>query len=304
MRMWRSLLFVPANQKRMLDKLNDLPSDGFILDLEDTIPSVEKANARAMALEYMPQVPGARCWVRVNPFDSGFLEDDIQSFVGIGGLAGFVVPKQDRLEDVQQVDALISDAERRKGVEVGSTPIIAMIESASGVLNSQKVVAGSPRIESIIYGGGEDGDMNVSLGATWTSAGPEMMFVRQFSLVAARSANIACPLDGVFSNIRDAEGFRQDTELSRRLGFRGRTAIHPNQLVMTNDIYTPTAAQIDYYTRVIAAFDEALTRGTASTTVDGKLVDVAMVKTAHRLLDHMAAIRELEALVGHRARRT
>jgi citrate lyase subunit beta/citryl-CoA lyase len=102
--------------------------------------------------------------------------------------------------------------------------------------------------------------------------------------------------------VRDAEGFRSDTELSRRLGFRGRPAIHPNQIEMANEIYTPSKAQVDYYTRVVNAYKEALTRGTASTTVDGKLVDVAMHNTAQRLLDHMEAIKRLEALIGSHTR--
>jgi len=122
--------------------------------------------------------------------------------------------------------------------------------------------------------------------------------VRQFALVSARAADFDCPLDGVFSNVQDPEGFRRDTMLSRRLGFRGRTVIHPNQIEDANRIYTPSQEQVEYYGRVIEAYNLALTRGVASTTVDGKLVDVAMAKTAQRLLDHVAAINKLEALVG------
>ena len=198
------------------------------------------------------------------------------------------------------VDRLITSVEIAKGIPIGSTPIIVMIESANGVLDSRAVMRAAKRTQTMIYGGGEDGDMNVSLGATWTSEGPEMMFVRQFALVSARAADFDCPLDGVFSNVQDPEGFRRDTMLSRRLGFRGRTVIHPNQIEDANRIYTPSKEQIEYYGRVIEAFNLALTKGVASTTVDGKLVDVAMAKTAQRLLDHVAAIRELEALTGRR----
>lgn len=298
MKIWRSLLFVPANQERMMNKLADLPADGFIFDLEDTVPDPEKNNARQMTLEYMPKVMGQRSWIRINSLSTGFFHEDIETFVGAKGLVGFIVPKQDCLGDVQAVDRLIASVEIARGIQVGSTPIIVMMESANGVLDSRAIMTSSPRIESMIYGGGEDGDMNVSLGATWTSEGPEMMFVRQFSLVSARAAGFECPLDGVFSNIRDPEGFRSDTQLSRRLGFRGRTVIHPNQIADANTIYTPTQAQIEYYSRVVAAYEEALTRGVASTTVDGKLVDLAMAKTAQRLLDHVAAINQIEAITG------
>ena len=298
MKIWRSLLFVPANQERMLKKVNALPADGFIFDIEDTVPPEEKQNAREMSQACIAQVLGERSWVRINAISSGFIEEDIDFFTGTKGLAGFIVPKQDSAQDVAIVDRLITDAEKKKGIDEGSTPIIVMIESANGVLDSRAVMKASARTQTMIYGGGEDGDMNVSLGATWSSEGPEMMFVRQFSLVSARAAGFDCPLDGVFANVQDPEGFRMDTMLSRRLGFRGRTVIHPNQIEDANRIYTPSKEQVDYYERVIEAFNLALSKGVASTTVDGKLVDVAMAKTAQRLLDHMAAIRDLEQLSG------
>ncbi len=298
MNIWRSLLFVPANQERMLRKVNSLAADGFIFDLEDTVPVEEKQNAREMSRECIASVVGNRSWVRINAISSGFIHQDIEFFTGIDGLAGFIVPKQDSPEDVAMVDRLISSVEISKDLPVGSTPIIVMIESANGVLDSRAVMNAATRTQTMIYGGGEDGDMNVSLGATWTSEGPEMMFVRQFSLVSARAAGFDFPLDGVFSNVQDFDGFERDTMLSCRLGFRGRTVIHPNQIEAANRIYTPTKERIEYYTRVIEAFNLALSKGIASTTVDGKLVDVAMAKTAQRLLDHVVAIRALEALLG------
>ena len=298
MKIWRSLLFVPANQERMLNKLDTLPADGFIFDLEDTVPDPEKQNARQMTLDVMPKVRGDRSWVRVNSLSTGFFHEDIDALIGAPGLTGLIVPKMDSVADINTVDQMIASYEIRRGLRVGSTAIIIMMESAGGVLDSRAIMTSSKRIQTMIYGGGEDGDMNVSLGATWTSPGPEMMFVRQFSLVSARAANFDCPLDGVFANVKDPEGFRSDTQLSKRLGYRGRTVIHPNQIEDANNIYTPTAAQIEYYSRVVSAYEEALTRGVASTTVDGKLVDLAMSKTAQRLLDHVAAIKNIEAITG------
>jgi citrate lyase subunit beta/citryl-CoA lyase len=298
MKIWRSLLFVPANQERMLNKLDTLPADGFIFDLEDTVPDPEKQNARHMTLDVMPKVRGDRSWVRVNSLSTGFFHEDIDALIGAPGLTGLIVPKMDSVADINTVDQMIASYEIRRGLSVGSTAIIIMMESAGGVLDSRAIMTSSKRIQTMIYGGGEDGDMNVSLGATWTSPGPEMMFVRQFSLVSARAANFDCPLDGVFANVKDPEGFRSDTQLSKRLGYRGRTVIHPNQIEDANNIYTPTAAQIEYYSRVVSAYEEALTRGVASTTVDGKLVDLAMSKTAQRLLDHVEAIKNIEAITG------
>ena len=290
MRLWRTLLFVPANQRRMLDKLNSLSADGFIFDLEDTVPAAEKSNARAMAKETIAKTPGDKSWLRVNALPSGYLHEDLEEFVGIPGLAGFVVPKQDSPGDVAAIDRMLTSLEVRKGLAPGITPIIVMIESASGVLFAHQIITAAKRVESVVYAGGEDGDMNVSLGAIWSSEGPEMMLVRQLTFVSAKAADIKYPLDGVYSNIKDLEGFKRDTTLSRRMGFRGRTVIHPSQIDAANEIYTPTAAEIDYARRVIKAFDEALARGTASTTVDGKLVDVAMAKTASNILELITTI--------------
>ncbi len=290
MRLWRSLLFVPANQRRMLDKLHALPADGFIFDLEDTVPAPEKANARAMTAEAIAKLPEDRSWIRCNALDSGFMHEDFDAFVGTPKMRGFVVPKQDSVGDIAAVDRMLTSLEIRRGLAPGSTPVIAMIESAAGVLSARDIFSSCKRIESGMYAGGEDGDMNVSLGAVWSSEGPEMMFVRQMTFVAARAANIKFPLEAVFSNIKDHDGFRRDTLLSRRLGFRGRAVIHPSQVEVANEIYTPTAAEVDYATRVIAAYQEALSRGVGSTTVDGKLVDIAMAKTAQNLLDLVTAI--------------
>ena len=117
------------------------------------------------------------------------------------------------------------------------------------------------------------------------------MFVRQMTFVAARANNIQYPLDGVFSHVRDPDGFKRDTQLSKRLGFPGRTGILPTQIEVANEIYSPTVVEVDYAHRVIAAFNEALSRGIGSTTVDGKLVDVAMAKTAQNVLDLVATIK-------------
>src|SRR5438270_314206 len=115
MRIWRSLLFVPANQRRMLDKLPSLPADGFIFDLEDTVPPAEKANARAMAREYMAKLPADKSWVRINALPSGFVHEDLAEFTGAPGLAGFVCPKQDSPGDVHAIDRMLTSTETRKG---------------------------------------------------------------------------------------------------------------------------------------------------------------------------------------------
>src|SRR3954462_8200408 len=112
-----------------------------------------------------------------------------------------------------------------------------------------------------------------------------MMHARCHALMSARAAGFDTPLDGVFANVRDPDGFERDTALSRRLGYRGRKLIHPTQIEPCNRLYRPTSAELDYYARVIEAFDDAVKQGHASTTVDGRMIDVAMAQAARRTLD-------------------
>ena len=163
------------------------------------------------------------------------------------------------------------------------------IESALGVLNAYDMAIAAGRVASLTFGGAQDGDLNTDLGCAWSIDGPEMMHARCHTLLAARAARFDTPLDGVFANVRDAEGFERDTALSRRLGYRGRKLIHPSQIEPCNRLYRPSEAELDYYARVLEAFDQAVAQGSASTTVDGKMIDVAMANAARRVLDAAAA---------------
>jgi len=137
---------------------------------------------------------------------------------------------------------------------------------------------------SIVFGGACDADLMTDLGCQWSSDGPELMHARQHMLLAARAAGVQFPLDGAYTDIRDRAGFESDTALSRRLGYRGRMLIHPDQIEPTNRLYSRTPAEIDYYTRVVAAFQAAVARGEASTTVDGRMIDEAMAGAARKVL--------------------
>ncbi len=170
-----------------------------------------------------------------------------------------------------------------------ATKLVLSIESALGVLNAYDMALAAKRVVSSSFGGAQDGDLNTDLGCVWSSDGPEMMHARCHTLLAARAARFDSPLDGVYANVRDPEGFEKDTALSRRLGFRGRKLIHPSQIEPCNRLYAPSEQELDYYSRVLEAFDKAMAQGSASTTIDGKMIDEAMAKAARRVLDQAAA---------------
>jgi citrate lyase subunit beta/citryl-CoA lyase len=285
----RSFLYVPANREKFLEKALELPADAFILDLEDSVPLPEKANARRGVKAYAPKIGDHRVWVRVNGLETGLAGDDLDAVIGVQGLAGIFLPKVETPEEVLRWDTAIAALEKTRGLAIGSTRLVLSLESALGVLNAYAMSIAAPRVASLSFGGAQDGDLNADLGCTWSSDGPEMMTARGLALIAARAARFDSPLDGVFADVRDPDGFARDTALSRRLGYRGRKLIHPSQIEPCNRLYAPNQRELDYYARVLEAFEKALIQGRASTTVDGKMIDVAMANAARRILQEAAA---------------
>jgi citrate lyase subunit beta/citryl-CoA lyase len=288
----RSFLYVPANREKFLEKATGLPADAFIFDLEDSVPGAEKAAARAGVKEYAPRIADRRVWVRVNGLTTGLAEADLDAVVGVAGIAGIFLPKVETPDEVTRWDRMIGVLETTRGISCGSLKLVLSIESALGVLNAYAMAVAAARIVSLTFGGARDGDLNTDLGCTWSIDGPEMLHARSHTLLAARAARFDTPLDGVFADVRDAQGFERDTALSCRLGYRGRKLIHPAQIEPCNRLYRPSEAELDYYTRVLEAFDQAVAQGSASTTVDGRMIDVAMANAARRVLDAAAAWRK------------
>ncbi len=284
----RSFLYVPANREKFLEKALGLPADALLFDLEDSVPAAEKQAAREGVRAYAPKV-GGRAWVRVNGQETDHYEADLDAVIGLTGLAGIFLPKVESRAEVFTWDTIVGSLEKSRGIAVGTTKLVLSIESALGVLNAYDMAAGVTRAASVSFGGAQDGDLNTDLGCVWSADGPEMNHARSQVLLAARAARIEAPLDGVYANVRDPEGFERDTALSRRIGYRGRKLIHPSQVEPCNRLYMPGAKELDYYGRVIEAYEAAVKQGHASTTVDGRMIDEAMAKMARRTLDQAAA---------------
>ena len=280
----RSLLIMPANRADMLEKAPSYGADALVFDLEDSVPVTEKPKARELAREYIGMHRAATViHVRVNALQTGMLEDDLHAVV-VEGLAGVRLPKAESAETIRKVDALITALENRRGLRPGSVGIGPSLESAKGVWFAYEILSASPRITSVTCGTAQDGDLQTDLGYTWTPEGDEVLYLRSRVLLAARAAGVEHVLDGSYANVRDAQGLRVCCAAARKLGYRGKSVIHPNQIATVNDVFMPTVQELDYYRRVIEAFDAAVARNSAATTVDGKLVDYAMVGMAKRVL--------------------
>jgi len=280
----RSLLTVPANRADMLAKAASYGADALILDLEDSVPVAEKDKARELARAAIGRLKAEHIlYVRVNALQTGMLADDLDAIV-VDGLAGVKHPKAESADTIRTVDGMLAGLEGKRGLPPGAIGIEVGLESAKGVWFAYEIASASPRVRSVMVGTAQDGDLQTDLGYAWSAEGNEVLYVRSRVLLAARAAGVEHVLDGAYSNVRDPEGLRICCEAARKLGYRGKSVIHPNQVETVNRVFSPTVQEIDYYRRVIEAFDAALERGSAATTVDGRLVDYAMVGMEKRVL--------------------
>jgi citrate lyase subunit beta/citryl-CoA lyase len=282
----RTLLFVPGNKDRLLEKAPTAGADALLYDLEDSVPAPERPVARAKVGERLAGPAEVPRYVRVNGLvDAGpkELEADLEAIVSTG-LAGIVLPKAQSRDDVLFAGSVLERLEKATGVATGTIEILPMLESAIGVMRTYEIATASRRVASVIIGSAEDADLMTDLGCRYTPEGSELLYARSRVLLEARAAGIKHPLDGVFPRINDTEGLVRDSELARNLGYRGRTVIHPNQVEPVNRVFSPTEKEIAYARDMLAAFDAAEAAGSGALSFRGKMIDRAMVKTARELV--------------------
>ena len=277
----RSMLFVPGSNAAMLSTSFVYRPDSFMFDLEDSVALREKDTARMLvyhALQH-PMYKDAEIFVRVNPLDSEYGLRDLQAVVR-GGTTGVRMPKTDSAADVELMDAEITKIEKECGRAVGSTTILAAIESANGVLNAQSIAKASPRLMGIALGAE---DYVRDLRTKRSPGGVELLFARCSILQAARSVGI-CAFDTVYSDANNDEGFTNEAELAKQLGFDGKSLINPRQIEMIHNIYAPSAAEADHARRVVEAAEDAASRGLGVVSLNGKMVDGPIIERARLVL--------------------
>ncbi len=278
----RSLLFVPGNQPRMLEKALGLAPDAYVPDLEDSVPLEEKENARGVVASWLPSLGGAGPLVipRINSLDTGLLEDDLAAVVG-AHIFGVSVGKIQSAQEVERIAAMLSDLERKVGLDVGRIRLVPWIETAMAIVDAYKLCASSPRVVGVAFGAE---DFTHDMGIERTADDTEILYPRSVIAVAARAAGVLA-LDTPFFGFRDSDGLRHDAATARSLGFRGKFAIHPAQIDIINETFSPSLAEIEQARRVVAAFEAAKRQGRGSTSLDGQVIDVPVVRRAERLLE-------------------
>ena len=269
----RCLLFAPAHDERKLGRALTLDVDGLILDLEDAVEAENKATARESARSFLGTHTG-RFFVRLNAAASPYFLQDILLLAG-APLAGLVLAKTESAAELSRVDWLLGLLEREKGVDPGTTEIMPFIESARALENAPAIAAASPRVRRLLFGGNDyAADIGVAYG------GPAFFHARSRLVAVSRAHGLEPPVDTVNPDFQDLSGLAAESRTARRLGFQGKMAVHPAQVDVIRQIFTPTAAEVRDAERIVAAFEAA----GALTRLDGRMVELPQVKRARRIL--------------------
>ena len=295
MRAVRSLLAVPATRRKMVEKALASEADAVFLDLEDAVAPDSKAAARGDVASALKELDwrGRPTVFRANALDTPyFYRDLIEVVEGAGGsLDAVMIPKVHRPEDLYAVSILLSQLELAMDLEKGRIEIEAQIESAEGLANVDSIARATGRLTALHFGPG-DFAASVSMPQTsigvmdeWDEAYPGHRFhyAMQRIVVAARAAGLRV-LDGPVADYGDEEGLRRSCLIARSLGFDGKWCIHPAQIAVVNETFSPTDKEVDWARKVVVAYDEANAEGSGSVSVDGQMVDAASIKLARNTL--------------------
>ena len=291
MQLMRSWLFVPGNRPRMIQKAPTLGADVIVYDLEDALPSAEKAAGRRQVAEALKAPRGRSLrYVRVEADPEAGLEDARAVFRP--GLDGLVLPKVSEVSRLQQTDAALEALEAGAGMEPGSVRILAMIESARGLLAAPAIAAACPRMVGLFFGA-EDFTLDLGVFASDEEGPDEMLYARSAVAVAAASRGLVA-VDRIVPEFQTLEPLAADCKRARRLGFGGKGVIHPRQIACVHQAFAPSEKQIQQARAVIDRFERAQREGLGTLQVDGKMVDWPIVEKARGLIRMAEASRPEE----------
>ena len=286
MPLWRSMLFVPAHNERMLARAAASGADAIILDLEDAVPPGDKKAARRLAKSAVTQISrdGGTVFARINAAASGLARDDLMAVVR-KGLAGIVVPKPEHPQHIRDVDVLLREAEVANKVRPGDVAMMPLIESPLAVLRCEDIARSCDRIVALSAGGE---DYSAALGVPRSAEA--LAHMRGVIVTVAAALGLAA-IDTPYPDYQDAKGLVAEASLARAMGFAGKYAIHPGQIAAIIRAFTPTREQVAAARAVIVAADAAGGDGRGAIGVAGAMVDAPVIAQARRIIEAAEAAR-------------
>jgi citrate lyase beta subunit len=277
---------MPGDDRRKIEKATTLGVDCICMDMEDGVAVTRKAEARAVIAQAMKELDfstSERC-IRINSFGSGLEEFDLVAALATNP-DSIVVPKIETPEQVKWVSEHIETYELSSNINVGNIRLLIGVETAKGILNLKEIAEADKRLEAIIFGAE---DYAASVGATRTKEATEVLYARS-AIVAACAANDLQAIDMVYIDFRDIEGVRLEAQQGAGLGFSGKQIIHPNQVISVQEAFTPSEEVIAYAQRVVETFESSQKEGKGAYALDGKMIDMPLLKNAQKVLDRAKA---------------
>lgn len=282
----RALLYMPGDDRRKIEKATTLGVDCICMDLEDGTALSRKAEARAVVTQAVRELDFGRaeCCIRINSVGSGFERDDLAAALAARPDT-IVVPKVESAEQVQWVSGQIESYELANGLPLGGIRLLVGVETARGILHLKEIAAADKRLEAIIFGGE---DFAASVGATRTPEATELLYAR-LAVVTACAAFDLQAIDIVTIDFRNPEIVRAEAEFGAKLGFSGKQVIHPAQIEPVQTAFTPTEEAIAYARRVVETFEAHQGQGKGAYELDGKMIDLPLLKNAQKVLERARA---------------
>jgi citrate lyase subunit beta/citryl-CoA lyase len=281
----RTVLFTPGSDRAKIDKALALGAAAVMLDLEDAVATSEKVAARAIVCDAVLTAAASAplIGVRINSLGTGLADADLDSLVAaLPHIALITVPMVDGPDEIRHVAGRLDELERTAGAAAGSVTILAMTETARGVLAAREIAGCSPRVRTLLFG---PADLGRELGTELTADGYEHLHARSAIVLAARAAGKQAPIDGPYIRLDDDDGCAVSSAWSRRLGFQGKVVLHPRQLPIAAAAFAPAEHELAWAREVDRAFREAEAAGVSSLKLaDGTFVDYAVAQRARDLL--------------------
>lgn len=279
-RLFRSLIFVPGNNPRFLEKAKTLSADIVCFDLEDSVPDSEKKNARNLikdALKTRSQYT-SEIYVRTNSPTSGKIQDDLKEIVQ-KGIDGIVIPKVNNAIELKKIEKTLALLEKKHKLQpIGLIP---SIESAEGVANTHEIASASKRISAIVFG---VFDFLNDMGIEYTKQPEGAKFARAKIPIEAKAVGVYA-LDAIWQDLKDEKGLIEDCKIGKSLGYVGKTIIHPDQILIIHKTFHPNKTELEWAEKVCNTYEKSTKKGKGATTVDGKMIDEVHYKRAKALLD-------------------
>ena len=295
MEVLRSLLFVPGNRPNMLRKSINFSPDAYVPDLEDSVPDGEKDNARNLVVSYIPKLAnvGPLLIPRVNPRDTGLMKLDLAAVICPSTFA-ISVGKVRNADDVIEISKLVGIQEERAGLKHGHIKLLIWIEIAVAVVNAYEICSASQRTIAVAFGAE---DFTNDMGVERTDDDSEVSYPRSVVAVAARAAGIQA-LDTPYVKFKDGNGLKDDASNARKIGYKGKFAIHPSQIDIINSAFSPSVEEIREARRVIDSFVDAERLGKGSTSLEGKMIDIPIVKRAKATIARANQLTQVDKRKG------